>query len=97
MSRIYKVDEERARRARIGKAEYEETYRRSIEDNEGYWAEQAGRLDWGKPFTQGEKAAQPSTTARSTPATTASTGTWKLMATTSRSCGRRTIPPATSR
>jgi acetyl-CoA synthetase len=52
MSRIYKVDEEQASRARIGKREYQETYRRSIEDNEGYWAEQAPRLDWMRPFTK---------------------------------------------
>ena len=52
MSRIYRVTEEQARRARIDKAAYAETWRRSVEDNEGYWAEQAARLDWIRPFTR---------------------------------------------
>ena len=30
--------------------EYEELYRRSVEDNEGFWREQAGRIDWFSPF-----------------------------------------------
>ena len=31
---------------------YLEMYQRSIEDNEGFWAEQAKRIDWIKPFTK---------------------------------------------
>ncbi|MEP0547511.1 MAG: acetate--CoA ligase [Rhodothermales bacterium] len=39
------------RRAHIGSAEaYEKQYRRSVEDNEGFWAEQAERIDWFAPF-----------------------------------------------
>lgn len=31
---------------------YKEFYRRSIEDREGFWAEQAALIDWTKPFDQ---------------------------------------------
>ena len=37
--------------AHVSSAEaYEALYRRSVEDNEGFWAEQAERLDWFEPF-----------------------------------------------
>ena len=37
--------------ARVGSREaYDEMYRRSVEDNEGFWREQAERIDWSKPF-----------------------------------------------
>ncbi len=29
---------------------YAELYRQSVEDNEGFWREQAGRVDWTRPF-----------------------------------------------
>ncbi len=39
------------RRAHVGSAEaYEQMYRRSVEDNEGFWREQAERIDWFAPF-----------------------------------------------
>ncbi len=39
------------RRAHISSMEeYQEMYRRSIEDSEGFWREQAQRIDWFKPF-----------------------------------------------
>ncbi len=38
--------------AHIDSAAYEEMYRRSVEDPDGFWAEQAERLDWMKPFTR---------------------------------------------
>ena len=31
---------------------YQDFYRRSIEDREGFWAEQAALIDWTKPFEQ---------------------------------------------
>ncbi|HLT89718.1 MAG TPA: acetate--CoA ligase [Woeseiaceae bacterium] len=52
MTKIYEVSEAAAARAWIDAAKYEEMYRRSIEDNEGFWAEQAGCLDWIKPFSK---------------------------------------------
>jgi len=31
-------------------ADYASLYRRSIEDREGFWAEQARLIDWQRPF-----------------------------------------------
>ena len=39
-----------AERARVGHDEYESMYRRSVEDSEGFWREQAERIDWITPF-----------------------------------------------
>ncbi len=36
----------------IDRAGYEEAYRRSVADPEGYWREEAARVDWITPFTQ---------------------------------------------
>lgn len=33
-------------------AKYDEMYRRSIEDREGFWAEAAAGLEWYKPWDQ---------------------------------------------
>ncbi len=52
MTDIYPVNDEVRERALIDAAGYEEMYARSVEDNEGFWAEQAGRIDWMKPFTK---------------------------------------------
>jgi acetyl-CoA synthetase len=41
-----------AKRAWIDAAKYDETYKRSISDPEGFWAEQGKRVDWIKPFTK---------------------------------------------
>ncbi len=49
---IYPVPDAVKERALIDEAEYEAMYTRSVEDNEGFWAEQAKRLDWIKPFTR---------------------------------------------
>ena len=50
--KTYAVTAETASRAFVDAAGYEEMYKRSIEDNEGFWAEQAERIDWIKPFTK---------------------------------------------
>ena len=52
MTKTYEVPAKIAEQALIDQAGYEEMYRYSIEDNEGFWAEQASRIDWIKPFTQ---------------------------------------------
>jgi acetyl-CoA synthetase len=52
MRDIYPVSAETKKRALIDAAGYEEMYQRSVEDNEAFWAEQAQRIDWIKPFTQ---------------------------------------------
>ena len=49
---IFPVTAETAKSAHIDAAAYEAMYRRSVEDPEGFWAEQAGRLDWITPFTK---------------------------------------------
>ncbi len=38
--------------ALISRAKYEEMYARSLSDPEGFWREQAKRIDWMKPFTK---------------------------------------------
>ena len=49
---VFPVPEAVAREARIDAGRYEELYRRSLEDPEGFWAEQARILDWIQPFTE---------------------------------------------
>ncbi len=52
-SQIYPVSAEVKDRALIDESGYEEMYKRSVEDSEGFWAEQAKqRVDWIKPFTK---------------------------------------------
>jgi acetyl-CoA synthetase len=52
MEKTYPVPAETAANAWIDNDGYERMYRQSIEDNEGFWAEQGQRIDWIKPFTQ---------------------------------------------
>ncbi|MBI3678727.1 MAG: acetate--CoA ligase [Proteobacteria bacterium] len=46
------VPDEWKRRAFVNRAHYEEMYARSVKDPDGFWGEQAKRLDWMKPFTK---------------------------------------------
>ena len=48
----YPVPEAAKKRALINAAQYEQMYARSVNDNEGFWAEQAERVDWIKPFSK---------------------------------------------
>ena len=50
-SHLYPVPAAAEKRALITAADYAELYARSIDDNEGFWAEQAKRVDWIKPFS----------------------------------------------
>ena len=52
MGKIYPVSTQWQENAWINSDSYEEKYRQSIEDNEGFWAEAASRIDWIKPFTK---------------------------------------------
>ena len=52
VEQVYPVPEAVQKRALIDAAKYEAMYARSVEDNEGFWAEQAQRVDWIKPFTK---------------------------------------------
>jgi acetyl-CoA synthetase len=49
---IYPVPEHWAQSAHIDEAGYHALYQRSVEDPEGFWAEEATRLDWITPFTR---------------------------------------------
>jgi len=48
--RVFPVPAALAKTAHCDAARYREMYRRSIEDPEGFWAEQAKRLEWIKPW-----------------------------------------------
>jgi acetyl-CoA synthetase len=50
--KIYDVPAEWQKRALVDDAKYQEMYARSIKDPNGFWAEQAKRIDWIKPFTK---------------------------------------------
>jgi acetyl-CoA synthetase len=50
--KVYDVPAEWSRRAFIDDAKYREMYARSIKDPNGFWAEQAKRIDWIKPFSK---------------------------------------------
>ncbi len=50
MSDIHPVDPNVRSHALIDEAGYESMYARSVEDNQGFWAEQAQRIDWMRPF-----------------------------------------------
>ena len=49
---VHPVPKELAESAWIDRDGYEKMYKQSIEDPEGFWAEQAKRLDWFKPFSK---------------------------------------------
>ncbi len=48
--KIYDVSPAWQKRAFADKAKYQEMYARSVKDPNGFWAEQAKRIDWIKPF-----------------------------------------------
>jgi acetyl-CoA synthetase len=50
--KIYDVPAEWRKRAFVDDAKYKEMYDRSIKDPNGFWAEQAKRVDWIKPFSK---------------------------------------------
>ncbi len=50
--KIYPVTPDWEKRAFIDNAKYRELYASSIADTESFWAREAGRIDWIKPFTQ---------------------------------------------
>ena len=49
---VYPVPESVAKDAWINNDQYLEMYQRSVDDPEGFWSEQAQRIDWIKPFTK---------------------------------------------
>jgi acetyl-CoA synthetase len=52
--KIYDVPADWSKRAYVDGAKYKDMYTRSIEDPNGFWGEQAKRVDWIKPFTKVE-------------------------------------------
>jgi len=48
----YPVPSEFAANANLSPAKYKKTYQRSVKDPEGFWGDQAKRLDWMHPPTQ---------------------------------------------
>ncbi len=50
MHEVHPVPQEWADKALIDKAKYEAMYRRSIEDPDGFWREEAKRIAWIAPF-----------------------------------------------
>jgi acetyl-CoA synthetase len=51
-AKIHPVAKEWAERAFVDAAKYQAMYRRSIEDPDGFWAEEGRRIDWMKPFSK---------------------------------------------
>ena len=49
---VYPVPEAWKKRAFIDNEKYLSLYQQSVTDPEGFWAEQAGRIDWIKPFSR---------------------------------------------
>jgi acetyl-CoA synthetase len=49
---VFEVPAAIAASAFIDNDKYQELYKRSIDDPEGFWASMGGRLDWIKPFTR---------------------------------------------
>ena len=50
MPDLYPPSADFADRARVSADDYARMYRASVEDPEGFWREQAGRVDWMAPF-----------------------------------------------
>ncbi len=50
--KIYDVPAEWKKRAFVDDAKYQEMYALSVKDPDGFWREQAQRIDWIKPFTK---------------------------------------------
>jgi acetyl-CoA synthetase len=52
MGKIYKVPAALAKRSLVDSDRYAALYRQSVDDSEGFWAAQAARIDWIKPFSK---------------------------------------------
>lgn len=52
MKEIYPVPEKFKETARISETDYFKRYQYSIEQPDAFWAEEAKKVDWIKPFTQ---------------------------------------------
>ena len=52
MSEKYAVNDYFKKNGLIDEKQYFDLYRQSVEDNEGFWAEQGKLVDWSKPYTK---------------------------------------------
>ncbi len=52
MSKIHPIIAAAAARTQVDQSRYAEMYEQSIEDNAGFWSEQAQRISWIKPFSK---------------------------------------------
>ena len=52
MSKTYPVIPAARERTHVDQQRYEEMYNQSVEDNTGFWSEQARRINWIKPFSK---------------------------------------------
>jgi acetyl-CoA synthetase len=52
MSKTYPVIPAARERTHVNKERYQEMYTQSVEDNAGFWSEQARRINWIKPFSK---------------------------------------------
>jgi len=50
--KVYDVPAEWTKRAWVNEAKYQEMYKRSMTDPQGFWAEHGKRIDWFTPFTK---------------------------------------------
>mgnify|MGYP005839363809 CR=1 FL=1 len=50
--KTYPVPQEWAERAWVDADDYRRMYRRSVEDNEGFWADEGRRIDWIQPYSK---------------------------------------------
>jgi acetyl-CoA synthetase len=50
--KVYDVPAEWAKRAWVNEAKYEQMYKRSVSDPQGFWAEHGKRIDWFTPYTK---------------------------------------------
>src|SRR6476646_5480821 len=54
--KIYEIPAEWKQRGFVDDAKYQEMYARSIKDPNGFWGEQAQRIDWIRPFSKVKNA-----------------------------------------
>ena len=52
MSKTYPVIPAARERTHVNQDRYQEMYQQSVEDNSGFWSEQARRINWIKPFSK---------------------------------------------
>jgi acetyl-CoA synthetase len=52
MSKTYPVIPAAMERTHVNQERYEEMYAQSVDDNAGFWSEQARRINWIKPFSK---------------------------------------------